>query len=147
MKAKIVETEAYKAPLDKACHAYNNKKTDRTKAFWLEGGHCYMYSIYGANYCLNVVAYKEDWPEAVLVRAVEPIEGRDIMNKYRGPLKSKRPKDFSGGPAKYTKAMDIDVKRFNMIDLRNKKSKLWIEKGSDSKIDIVSGPRININYA
>lgn len=44
MKAKIVETEAYKAPLDKACHAYNNKKTDRTSSFWLEGGHCYMYA-------------------------------------------------------------------------------------------------------
>ena len=45
----IVETEAYKAPLDKACHAYNNKKTDRTKYFWLPGGHVYMFSIYGAN--------------------------------------------------------------------------------------------------
>lgn len=70
----IVETEAYKAPLDKGCHAYNGKKTDRTQNFWLDGGHVYMYSIYGANYCFNVVAAKEGEPEAVLVRAVEPIE-------------------------------------------------------------------------
>jgi len=56
MKMRIIETEAYKAPLDKACHAYNNNKTNRTSSFWLEGGHCYMYSIYGANYCFNVVA-------------------------------------------------------------------------------------------
>lgn len=74
VKCMIVETEAYKAPCDKGCHAYNGKKTDRNSSFWLDGGHCYMYSIYGANYCFNVVAAKENEPEAVLVRAVEPIE-------------------------------------------------------------------------
>ena len=61
IKALIVETEAYKAPLDKACHAYNNKKTERTKYFWLEGGHLYIYSIYmPTNNCLNIVAGESD---------------------------------------------------------------------------------------
>lgn len=69
------------------------------------------------------------------------------MRKYRGNLASKRPKDFSGGPAKFTKCMDIDVKRFNGIDLRNKKSGLYIEKGDGKKFTMKTGPRININYA
>ena len=57
IRAVIVETEAYKAPYDKACHAYNNKKTERTKYFWLDGGHLYLYTIYmPTNVCLNVVA-------------------------------------------------------------------------------------------
>ena len=71
----IVETEAYKAPLDKGCHAYSNKKTNKTKWFWQDGGFTYMYSVYGQNYCFNVVAKNKDCPEAVLVRAVEPLEG------------------------------------------------------------------------
>ena len=63
LRAVIVETEAYKAPLDKACHAYNNKKTERTKYFWLDGGHLYLYTIYmPTNVCLNVVAYLEGHP-------------------------------------------------------------------------------------
>jgi DNA-3-methyladenine glycosylase len=83
IKVMIVETEAYKAPEDKACHAYNNKKTDRTKYFWTEGGHLYIFSIYGNNYCLNIVAGKETEPEAVLLRAVEPIEGIEYIRENR----------------------------------------------------------------
>lgn len=79
IKSMIVETEAYKAPLDKACHAYNNKKTDKTKWFWQEGGHLYMYSIYGNNNCMNIVSATAEEPEAVLIRAIEPIEGIAIM--------------------------------------------------------------------
>ncbi|KRX04990.1 Formyl transferase, C-terminal-like [Pseudocohnilembus persalinus] len=148
VKCRIVETEAYKAPLDKACHAYGNKKTERTSSFWLEGGHCYMYSIYGANYCLNVVASQEGNPEAVLIRACEPLEGQQtVIPHYRGQIKSKNVKEITGGPAKFTKAMDIDVKRFNGIDLRNKKAKLYIEKGKDVKFQMGVSRRVNINYA
>lgn len=79
VKCMIVETEAYKGSVDKACHAFGNKKTERTKYFWLPGGHVYMFSIYGSNYCMNIVAGKKDEPEAVLLRAVEPIEGIDLV--------------------------------------------------------------------
>lgn len=83
IKVMIVETEAYKAPEDKACHAYDNKKTERTKYFWKEGGHLYVFSIYGSNYCLNIVAGTETQPEAVLLRAVEPIEGLEYIRENR----------------------------------------------------------------
>jgi DNA-3-methyladenine glycosylase len=89
IKAMIVETEAYKAPEDKACHAYNNKKTERTKWFWQDGGHIYMYSIYGDNWCMNITAADKDSPEAVLIRAVEPIEGIEIVKANRS-INSKR---------------------------------------------------------
>lgn len=79
----IVETEAYKAPEDKACHAYNNKKTDRTKYFWQDGGCIYMFSIYGHNYCMNITAATKNDPEAVLIRAVEPIEGIELVRTMR----------------------------------------------------------------
>lgn len=101
IKCMIVETEAYKAPLDKACHAYNNKKTERTKYFWLPGGHVYMFTIYRTNVCFNIVAGKENEPEAVLLRAVEPIEGISLVYKNRD-FKSKKLKDLTNGPGKLT---------------------------------------------
>jgi DNA-3-methyladenine glycosylase len=97
IKAVIVETEAYKAPLDKGCHAYNSnplpnpdKKTEKTKYFWLDGGHLYIYTIYmPTNICLNVVAGLEGQPEAVLIRAVQPIVGVDVVKSMRD-IKSKK---------------------------------------------------------
>ncbi len=88
----------YKRPLDKACHAYNNKKTEKTKYFWLEGGHLYLYSIYGNNTCLNIVAGLENEPEAVLIRAVEPLDGIDKMFENRAKIK--KTKDLTNGPGK-----------------------------------------------
>ncbi|CAD8111448.1 unnamed protein product [Paramecium sonneborni] len=84
----IVETEAYKAPDDKASHAYNNKKTERTKYFWQDGGHLYVYSIYGNNYCLNITAASKDDPEAVLIRAIQPLSF-DIIKEIRKTKSSK----------------------------------------------------------
>lgn len=96
IRCRIVESEAYKAPLDKACHAFNNKKTERTKPFWLEGGHFYIYSIYGSNVCLNIVANEKEVPEAVLIRAVEPIEGLEDIKANRP--KAKKDKELTNGP-------------------------------------------------
>ena len=80
----IVETEAYKAPEDKASHAYNNRKTERTKFMWKDGGHLYVYNIWGPqNNCVDIVARDKDTPECVLVRAVEPIEGLEIIRSNR----------------------------------------------------------------
>ena len=76
----IVETEAYRAPEDKACHAYKGK-TERTKWFWEDGGSVYVYSIYGQNMCFNVVAGLKGIPWATLVRAVAPIgTENDVAN-------------------------------------------------------------------
>ena len=84
VKAMIVETEAYKAPEDKASHAYNNRRTERTKYVWMDGGHLYVYNIYGAkNNCINIAARGRDHPECVLIRAVEPTEGLEIVRSLR----------------------------------------------------------------
>lgn len=116
IKCMITETEAYKAPYDKACHA-SKGKTKRTQNFWLEGGHVYMFSIYGNNWCFNIVAGDINQPEAVLIRSVEPLEGIELIKENR-PIKSKKIKDMVCGPAKCTKAMRIE-KEFNGHNLND----------------------------
>ena len=87
VKCKIVETEAYIGPRDKGAHCYNNRKTDRTKYFWQVGGCLYVYSIH-QSVCLNIVANADDKPEAILIRAVEPISGIETIKLLRKDKKS-----------------------------------------------------------
>lgn len=144
IKAMIVETEAYKAPDDKACHAFDNKKTEKTKWFWQEGGHLYMYSIYGNNNCMNIVSATKDEPEAVLIRALEPITNIARMKELRGGKFAD--KDLTNGPGKLSKAIDID-KSYNGHDL-TEKGKLYLINGRDtSTIAVDKSKRINIDYA
>lgn len=145
IKVMIVETEAYKAPEDKACHAYNNKKTDRTKYFWMDGGHLYIFSIYGSNCCMNITASDKTKPEAVLLRAVEPIEGIEIIKQHR-KTSSKKTKELSNGPGKLTKAIVID-KSFNGYDLTQKDAEIYLEDNEGYDFKIMQGKRINIDYA
>ncbi|WP_319371892.1 DNA-3-methyladenine glycosylase [uncultured Ilyobacter sp.] len=80
-KGRIVEVEAYLGPHDKASHGYNNRKTNRTEVMFREGGFSYVYLIYGMYNCLNVVTGKQGIPEAVLIRALDPLEGiEEIIN-------------------------------------------------------------------
>lgn len=140
---RIVETEAYVGPEDKGCHAYGNKKTNRTKTMFLEGGHAYVYMIYGMYNCLNVVATKKDKPEAVLIRAVEPLNGVDIIRKYRD-IKSKKIKDLTNGPGKLCRALNI-TRELDGYDMING-DELYV---IDDKLEyeIVKSKRINIDYA
>jgi DNA-3-methyladenine glycosylase len=101
IKCKIVETEAYMGAIDSACHAYKNKKTERTKYMFKEGGHLYVFSIYGHTNCLNITASRDGNPEAVLIRAVEPLEGIEVIKKNR-QIKSKHDRDLTNGPGKLT---------------------------------------------
>ena len=87
VRVKIVETEAYIGPDDKGAHCYNNRKTERTKYFWQEGGHLYVYRIH-QSICLNIVSNTEEKPEAILIRAGEPVSGLDTIKKLRGEKKS-----------------------------------------------------------
>lgn len=140
---KIVETEAYIGPEDKACHAYNNRCTERTKVMFEEGGKAYIYFIYGMYYCLNIVVEREGKPEAVLIRGVEPVENREEIEKNR-KIKSKKEQDLTNGPGKLCTALKID-KGLNGYDI-TKKGELYIVEG-ESAGDIKSTTRINIDYA
>jgi len=146
IKARIVEAEAYAGIPDKACHAYNGKKTDRNKAMYLEGGHVYVYSIYGNNNCLNITASKEGDPSATLIRAVEITDGLDVAKKNREVKNlSKNGKELTNGPGKMCGAMNID-KSFNGHDV-TKPGSLYIIDDDTHKFEVSTTKRINIDYA
>ena len=97
--------------------SYADKKTEKTKYFWLDGGHLYIYTIYmPTNICLNVVAGLEGQPEAVLIRAVQPLAGLDIMREIRN-IKSNKLEDLCNGPGKVGQSLAINKEKMNGIDL------------------------------
>lgn len=138
----IVETEAYRGPLDKASHAYGHRRTLRTETMYGLGGTAYVYFIYGMYSQFNVVTNVAEIPHAILVRAIEPLEGIDVMRRRRG-VKSDR--DLTNGPGKLCIAMNIN-RRFNRADLLG--DEVWIEEHEKIKPrQIAAGPRIGISYA
>ncbi len=142
---KIVETEAYMGPEDKACHAFNNRRTKRTEVMFGRPGLAYVYLIYGIHNCFNIVAAKEEKPEAVLIRAVEPIEGIEYIRENR-VIGSRPDRELTNGPGKLTEALGIN-RDYNGLSLTEGKE-LYLTIGEDIKeSDIKSGPRINIDYA
>ena len=148
--AKIVEVEAYIGDIDKACHAYNNKVTPRTKVLYKLPGTAYVYLIYGMYYCFNIVTEEEGRAAAVLVRAVEPIEGIEKMaeNRYKKTIKEinrKQILNLTSGPGKLCMAMNI-TKENNKMDLCG--DDIYITEGREKeKIGIITTKRINIDYA
>ena len=140
---KIVETEAYMGPEDKASHAYKNKRTQRTETMFKEGGCSYVYLIYGMYSCLNIVVNKKDIPQAVLIRAVEPLNHLDTIKTFRN-IRSKKVYDLTNGPGKLCKALNID-KTFDGYDLVNGKDLFIIDWSIPQKIK--ESKRINIDYA
>ena len=142
---KIVETEAYIGPEDKACHAYDNRRTKRTEVMFRRPGLAYIYLIYGIHNCFNIVAAREGKPEAVLIRAVEPVQGIDLLRENRAI--GKRPdRELTNGPGKLTEALEID-RDYNGISLIEGRD-LYLTSGVELReSEIQSGPRINIDYA
>lgn len=150
IKSKIVETEAYVGSIDKACHAYNYKKTERTKPLFEEPGIAYVYFIYGLYHCLNIVTNKKDEPEAVLIRALEPIDNLDYISNKRynlnyHDLNKAQIKNLMNGPSKLCLALDIK-KDFNYKKLYEKGS-LYLEYNEDKDFEIVETTRVGIDYA
>ena len=146
---KIVETEAYMGTIDKAAHAYNNKKSKRTGPLYLSGGHIYVYLIYGMYNCLNLSANKENIPECVLIRAVEPISNFDEIsyNRFSKPydnLTNYQRKNLTNGPGKLCKGLNIDRSLSGKNIFGNE---LYIEDNKDDDFEIVEDKRINIDYA
>ncbi|KUO72499.1 MAG: 3-methyladenine DNA glycosylase [Clostridia bacterium BRH_c25] len=132
MACKIVETEAYIGPEDKGSHSYGGRKTKRNEVMYHIGGTSYVYLIYGMYHCFNVVTEQADKPSAVLVRAVEPVEG--VGQKL----------SLCNGPGKLCMAMGIG-KAENGLDLCS--SKLYLCDIKNEPFNIKTSPRINIDYA
>jgi DNA-3-methyladenine glycosylase len=133
----ITENEAYISQKDLACHAKAGI-TPRTQVMFGEPGHAYVYFTYGNHWMLNVVTEKAGFPAAVLIRAIEPIEGVDVMMERR------QGRD-TFGPGKLCQAMGI-TKSENGVDLTGTASGLWIEAGVivPNKI-VTNGPRVGLN--
>ncbi len=140
-KGKIVETEAYMGKTDKAAHSYGTKGKQRCAAQYGSGGFAYVYLIYGMYSCFNVVANAPGIPEVSLIRALEPLEGIDIMAERRGTDKVK---GLCDGPGKLCMAMDIDRGLYG-ADLCG--DELYIEDGGFGGFEIEKSKRINIDYA
>ncbi len=138
----IIETEAYRHKDDPASHAFR-KITDRNKAMFGDVGMAYVYFTYGMHYCFNVVAKNPKIKAgAVLIRAIEPEKGINVMQKNR---KITNLKSLTNGPAKLTQALEITIEHYG-VDL-TKHSKLFITEGIKKHGKIHSSPRIGIKEA
>jgi DNA-3-methyladenine glycosylase len=142
----VVETEAYLGRVDPAAHSYRGR-TARNASMWKAGGHAYVYFIYGMHFCMNVVAGDEDDPIAVLVRAIAPEEGLDVMRARRG-ARAVRDRDLCSGPGKLCSALAID----RALDGESlvTSEQLFIEKVRSRALpsrSIRVTPRIGVEYA
>lgn len=139
---RIVEVEAYCGPEDPASHSYQNKQRSRTVVQYGPGGFAYVYFIYGMHYCMNVVTREENRPEAILIRALEPVSGLALMRARRG---RERAVELCSGPGKLCTALAIDISCYG-DDLCG--DKLFIEDTPDGMDEeIIRTPRINVDYA
>lgn len=154
---RITETEAYVGAIDKACHAYGYHKTKRNATMFAAPGHAYLYLIYGMHACLNFVTNPVGEPDAVLLRGLEALQGRETMCRLRygkswDELSSYQRKNFLNGPGKCCKALALDTS-FNGLDLTG--DELWIctdpaDIGLTSALppfQVSTGKRIGIDYA
>ena len=140
----IVETEAYVGAEDKASHAYNNKRTQRTETMYQKGGIAYVYLCYGMYHLFNIVTNIKNIPHAVLIRAIKPLNGIHEIQRRR-KIKGKK-YNLTNGPGKLSIALGID-KSFNGESLLS--NKVWIQDNGIkfNKKDILSSPRIGVDYA
>ena len=138
----IVEVEAYRGPEDRASHAYGGRRTRRTETMYRQGGVAYVYFVYGMYYQFNVVSNVADTPHAILVRALQPVEGIELMRERRHLHPDH---NLTNGPGKLCIALGID-RALDGADLLA--DRVWLEDyQSISPRRIARGPRIGIDYA
>ena len=136
----IVETEAYIGETDLACHARFGR-TPRNAVMYGKPGLAYVYFTYGMHWMLNVVSEEEYFPAAVLIRALEPQDGMDLMRRFR---RVGRSIELCRGPAKLTQALRID-QTLNGVDLCSRHGDLWIEPGIPVPArSVARGPRVGL---
>ena len=142
---RIVETEAYMGPEDQAAHSSGGRRTTRNEVMYGPKGHAYVYFIYGLYWCFNLTAgVAPGKPEAVLLRALEPVAGEDIMTKRRGATEGKT-SNLTNGPSKLCMAMAIS-KTQNKADLTA--PPLYVNDAPTiSQEEIVATTRVGVDYA
>lgn len=140
----IVETEAYNGVIDKASHAYGNRLTPRTSIMFQQGGVAYIYLCYGIHEMLNIVTSVAGQPHAILIRAIQPTIGLDVMQARRNMAVIKP--NITRGPGSVAKALGIS-RKINGISLQS--DTLWVEDQGLTFPDeeIAAGPRIGVDYA
>ncbi|MBK9215462.1 MAG: DNA-3-methyladenine glycosylase [Chloracidobacterium sp.] len=138
----IVETEAYLGVTDRAAHSYGGRRTERNEVMYGRAGHVYVFFVYGMYYQFNIVSGPTDHPHAILIRAIEPIDGIELMRSRRGNMNDS---NLTSGPGKLCIALGID-RALNGEDLCG--DAVWLERYRSIKADeIATGPRIGIDYA
>lgn len=141
---RIVETEAYAGVIDRASHAFGGRRTNRTEVMFADGGKAYVYLCYGIHYLFNVVTNKKDVPHAVLIRAVEPLQGIDDMLIRTG--KKKLDFTLTKGPGNVSKALGISTPHTGK-DLFADEIFIADDGFKLSKKNISATPRIGVDYA
>ncbi|MEJ8842445.1 DNA-3-methyladenine glycosylase [Lacibacter sp. H375] len=140
---RIVETEAYAGIIDKASHAYNNRRTARTEVMFGPAGVSYVYLCYGIHHLFNVVCNVKDKPDAVLIRGIEPLEGIDTMLQRFN--REKADSSIGRGPGNVSKALGISTKHTG-LQLQSKQ--IWLaEDSASTSFNILTSPRIGVDYA
>ncbi len=142
----IVETEAYLGVEDAAAHTVGGRRTARNESMWGDGGHAYVYFTYGMHHCINAVAGTAGQPVAVLIRALEPVEGLEIMWQRRP--KARHDRQLCAGPGRLTAALGIE-RELDGADLV-RGEQLFIERARLRCVAgkrIIAGPRIGVDYA
>lgn len=141
LSGRIVETEAYIGMDDSACHCAKGR-TPRTEVMFGEAGRAYVYLVYGMHFMFNIVTEADGFPSAVLIRAIEPLDGIEQMRQLRG----KHHRNLGNGPARLCQALAID-KRFNNWDLTQKDTLWTTDAALISAAKIRNGERIGIGSA
>jgi DNA-3-methyladenine glycosylase len=141
---RIVETEAYAGVIDRASHAFGGRRTNRTEIMFGDPGKAYVYLCYGIHHLFNIVTNRKDIPHAVLIRAVEPLQGVEYMLERTGKIKADY--TLTRGPGNVSKALGINTKHtgFDLLD-----DDLFIADDGYSlkKKDIIASARIGVDYA
>lgn len=140
---RIVEVEAYVGAEDKACHAARGR-TARNAVMFGPAGHAYIYFVYGMHWCLNFVTEREGIPAAVLLRAIEPVEGIELMRARRP--KARKDAQLTNGPARLCQALAV-TGELNGADLCLPESPIFVEDRSLGHGPVVATARIGVDYA
>lgn len=141
---RIVETEAYAGATDKASHAYGGRRTARTEIMYQDAGTAYIYLCYGIHHLFNVVTNKKDIPHAILIRALEPFEGIDIMLQRTG--RTKPDDSLTKGPGNLSRALGLST-NYSGYSLLSDELYIADDGFQINKNSIVSTPRIGVDYA